>query len=262
MTTVKLLATLGLLALSAPALAAPRPDLVPTVAGPSGAMVYESATWTVSVTNIGNATANTAQVRVTLPRTGTSPTVYRMGTVDATSASCASSGLDLVCTLGNIKRGKSVGVWFDLTLPQSSAPLVVRATTSFAGTDGDPANDTDSETASLVNYSVSLSAPAFVTNEHCTGTGLTSFYECELFPSSLSSHDATLEADGSITLPDGGPDYGGSWWQDDPTHLGFVYTYLGDVVAEFEGWGVSAACWEGVTTFPGSTYVSPYQVCQ
>ncbi len=40
----------------------------------------------------------------------------------------------------------------------------------------------------------------------------------------------------------------------------FEYTYDGAPVANFEGWGVSTDCWEGLTDF-GSAYVSMYQVC-
>ena len=34
-----------------------------------------------------------------------------------------------------------------------------------------------------------------------------------------------------------------------------------DLVAEFDGYGVDGNCFEGKTTFPGSTYMSMYEVC-
>ena len=102
-----------------------------------------------------------------------------------------------------------------------------------------------------------------MTNQHCTGTGLVAFYTCTLFPSSLSGHAATLEADGTISFPAYPSGYSGSWGQDSDDHLWMEYTYNGGVVASFEGNGVDAAaeCFEGLTTFPGSSYVSPYEVC-
>jgi hypothetical protein len=98
-------------------------------------------------------------------------------------------------------------------------------------------------------------------NEHCTGTSLASFYECTLYPSSISSHDITLESDGTISFDGDPPDYTGAWSSSPDDQLSFTYSYDGTVVAEFEGYGVSSSCFEGLTTFPGSSYVAPYEVC-
>lgn len=46
------------------------------------------------------------------------------------------------------------------------------------------------------------------------------------------------------------------------TGLVFIYEELGvGVVAQLEGFGTSPGCFEGITTFPGSSYLSPYEVC-
>ena len=105
--------------------------------------------------------------------------------------------------------------------------------------------------------------PVLMNNRHCTGTGLTAWYECTLFPSSISSHQAEFHDDGTITIP-GEPDYSGQWTVTttvDGNFLEFYYEDPSGVVAEFEGWGADAACFEGLTTFPGSSYVAPYEVC-
>ena len=41
----------------------------------------------------------------------------------------------------------------------------------------------------------------------------------------------------------------------------FTYYDNGLPEVEFEGWGVGNNCFEGLTTSPGSVYVSPYRVC-
>ncbi len=55
--------------------------------------------------------------------------------------------------------------------------------------------------------------------------------------------------------------YSGCWSTSGDT-LTSEYTNGGLVEAEFVGRGVNSTnCWEGLTTFPGSTYVAPYEVC-
>ena len=41
----------------------------------------------------------------------------------------------------------------------------------------------------------------------------------------------------------------------------FAYGEDGSLVADFDGRGVSSACFEGKTIFPGSVYISLYEVC-
>jgi hypothetical protein len=217
---------------------AANPDLAVSISAPASQTVYASTRWDVTVSNGGNRDAAVSTVSIQLPTTNTSPTVYVMGTVGAKSSSCTASGTKLNCNLGTIRRGRSTSVYFYIALPESSGSLdfsVAAATT----TSGDPTgNNTASATANMVYYSPTTAGGVTVTNRHCTGTNLEAFFECELFPSSLSEHDATLNVGGSISIP-GEPDYGGSWSivGDDLT---FEYTYLGGVVAEFAGHGVDA----------------------
>ena len=100
---------------------------------------------------------------------------------------------------------------------------------------------------------------ADATNMHCTGTGLAAFYECTLFPSSISSHPITFQSGNSIDLGVAG--YSGYWTQPTTDSLYFEYYYGTDTVAVFYGEGVSGSCFEGLTTFPGSGWVAPYEVC-
>lgn len=256
----RMFAASALFLASAPAFAAS--DLTTSISAPSGTYVYQTGRYTVTVNNIGNQTANSATVTIALPRTGTSPQVYVMGTLGAKSAGCTTSGTNLVCTLGNIRARRSTSVYFDIALPESTSSLAITATAATTSSENSSTNNETTVVPSLSNYLVNFSGSAVVNNRHCTGTGLTSFFECELFPSSLSEHEATLNADGSISFPaEYGPEYGGTWFSDSDDYLSFSYTEFGVVIAEFEGWGVSANCWEGITTFVGSSYVSAYEVC-
>lgn len=252
-----LFTTLALTALSSTAFAAA--DLVTAIGGPSAQSVYSTGRFTFTVSNVGNQTANSATVTITLPTTATTPT-YLMGTVSGMSSGCSRTGAVVTCSLGAIRKGRSASVYVDMMLPFSVDPIDFAATASTSSAENSTANNGASHTAALDTYAVSFTGPRDVVNSHCTGTGLSAYYECTLFPSSLSEHDATFNADGSISLPYGA-EYGGSWSQPDANTLVFTYTEYGVVVAEFEGQGVGGDCWEGLTTFPGSSYVSPYEVC-
>jgi hypothetical protein len=110
-------------------------------------------------------------------------------------------------------------------------------------------------------YSQPIAGPVNVTNRHCTGQGLTAFYECIVSPGSITSHDITLNADGSITFANAPASYTGIWFQQLDDRLTFVYYDAGQLVAAFRGTGVGGDCFEGITLFPGSAYNSAYEVC-
>ena len=256
----RLFIVIGLALLSTQALAGA--DLEPTISGPSSTDVYATGRYTVTVANVGNKNANGSSVVIQLPETNTSPTVHVMGDLGAYNAKCTQVGTTLDCDLGRIRKRKSKSVWFDIDLPESSDLLVIDATSDSAS-DGNSANDDDSYAPVLDNFAVVFTAPLAVLNEHCTGTDLTSFYECALYPSSITSHSTTLNANGTISFAGNPAGYAGTWSASTSgDYLEFQYTYNGDVVADFEGWGVDSTCWEGVTEFPQNTaYVSPYRVC-
>jgi hypothetical protein len=234
-------------------------DLRTTITAPAGALVYTSGSWSVTVKNLGNTHANNVELVIELPETHTSPNVYVMGTVGAIPSSCVPSGTTLVCALGQIKANKSKVVAVSLELPYSTAPLVVGAISNTPGVvDTNPANNTAAVAAALSYPSISFVPDRDVLAENCTGTGLTSFYECVVSPGSTQSHDATYHADGSISFP-WSADYGGSWSQPTLQTLHFDYTELGQVVMTFDGVAVDAACWEGVILSGG--YTIPYSVC-
>jgi hypothetical protein len=254
--TTRFLTAVGLLALAAPAFAAS--DLVTTLTAPS-VRVYESGTWAVTVANDGPKTANSVVVSIELPQTHTSPTNGVMGLV-LDDGGCTLVDTTLTCDLGRIRKNRSVTRSFDLLLPEAAEDLYVTATASFSGTESNPADNVADVLVDPDNYDVPLTGPVLMEHSSCTGTDLTSFFECTCFPASIQSFEATYEDDGSIAIA-GQPDYSGLWWQNDDQHLAFELYFGPDLVAWFDGYGTSASCFEGLTQFPGSTWVAPYESC-
>ena len=253
-------------ALSAsPAWAAPTPDLKVTLTPPPVVHVYQTAGYNVKVANIGNKNAAGVVLSIQLPRTQTSPEVYVMGTLGAYSAACSQSNTTLVCLLGTINKNDSRSVFFDIALPYSTAPILFTATASTATLpEPNQANNTVTYTANPLTYSATVTSSGPAINRHCTGgVSLSSFFECLLFPSSISSHETIFNADGSLTFIDAPATYSGTWTSTPSVNrLQFQYLDGAQLVAEFDGRGVSATCFEGKTTFPLNTaYVSMYQVC-
>lgn len=251
--TALLIALVGLSAHAASA------NLETTLNLPASTVVGDTSHITVDVDNIGNRNASNVTLTIDLPLTHTSPQVYVLGDLGA-HAGCSVSANKLVCPLGTIRKGRGTTIAFDIDLPWSAVPHTFTATASSSPADANPSNNIDSGDAVQSYYNIPISGPVDVYNEHCTGTNLIAFYECELFPSSITDHTVTFQANGSITIA-GYPTFGGTWAQSTPDALWFEYTDNGTVVAEFEGNGVYGGCFEGLTTFPQSGYVAPYRVC-
>lgn len=253
------LSALAALVFAAAAHAAPRaPNVSTSLSAPAGVLYGANARYTVQVSNVGSATASSVAITVQLPRTNTSPTVHVLGDLGAIHPSCTRVGTTLQCTVTNLRAGRSASVYFDLAVPYSAAPVTISASAVTAG-DSNTGNDSASRTLSLVAQNVSVNPTRSTFIRHCTGTNLISFFECELYPSSLMEHESVLHGDGSISFP-AAADYSGSWSQPAPNRLQMTYTDGTGVVATFDGYGVDG-CFEGRTTFPNSTYVSMYQVC-
>jgi hypothetical protein len=219
------------------------------------------------VSNTGNRNASNCAVQIDLPETNTSPEVHVMGNLGAIGATCSRSGTTLSCSLGRIKKNKSKSVTFDIALPVSSAPLLVTATASTSSGENSTSNNAATLAASQSYYATAIitapGSPATILNSHCTGQGLTAWFECTLSPGSVTSHSTEFHDDGSVTIP-GAPLYTGQWSVTSTASGSFLEFFYDDgagVVAEFEGWGADNTCFEGLTTFPGSSWVAPYEVC-
>lgn len=236
-------------------------DLRVVIPAPAAQYVYDDTQYAIVVSNIGNQSASIVKLTIDLPATHTSPSKYVMGTLAAVDPRCTLSGTRLTCTLGTIAKSKGTTVSFAIALPEAAEVLSITAAATTSSSENSLANNNASNTPTLQNYSVAVLDGDIGHNTHCTGTNLTSFFECELFPSALSSHDIVFHGDGTLSFVDAPPEYHGVWSQDSGDSLAFTY-FEGDVVvAEFVGHGTNPGCFEGVTVFPGSNYVSPYEVC-
>ncbi|MEZ4441702.1 MAG: hypothetical protein R3B72_21555 [Polyangiaceae bacterium] len=257
----RLLTATAILTASTPALAAA--DLSVDVQTPTVA-VYDTGSYDVVVENVGNRRARNVTLTIDLPETNTSPTVYLLGDLDTYDSRCSLSGRQLTCALGTLRQNRSTTVSLDLMLPLSTAPIQIGASVSSPD-DGNASNDSDVEAADLTTYPVAINAPVAATNRHCTSSsnpGLTSFYECELFPSSISSHGITLQSNGSISFANAPPSFTGSWSQTSSDHLSLQYFDGGQLVMSFDGYGVSSSCFEGrADFFPQNGYHALYEVC-
>lgn len=255
-----LLFTLTLLAASTAAPAFAAADLETTIGEPSGLYVDQMGTWTVVVENVGNRNANNVSLVIELPETGTGPTLYVMGDLDSWSSACSQVGTTLDCSLGRLRKGDAVSVSFDIALPYADGGLVVEASASTTSSESNTSNNDDAVAHAPLYYANPISGPLAVVNEHCTGQGLTSFWECLVSPGSITSHDATFEANGDVTFPFPTTTYG-FWQQPTSDTLTVQYWSGGALVADFEGVGVAGGCWEGLTVFQGNNWVSPYRIC-
>jgi hypothetical protein len=251
---------MGTLLLSLIATASAGADLQTSIQMPSGHEAYEEQRIRVRVSNVGNSNAKNSVVVIDLPESNTTPVIVvgDMGTLDS---KCTQSGTQLTCDLGRIKRNRTKTVNVYIALPWSVSDLEFSATASTSNIDSNPGNDSDTATSEVNFPDLVIAGGDHATNTHCTGTNLGSFYVCTAFPSSLMSHGITFESDGTISF-DGAPaGYTGEWGQASDDSLWFDYSYLGSVVAEFDGNAVDADCFEGLTVFTGSSYVAGYEVC-
>jgi uncharacterized repeat protein (TIGR01451 family) len=262
--------TLALFLGATPALAAPRADLSTSMsANQAPALVNSVVRYSVAVHNIGNRTASSVTVSVALPATGTSPQVYVYGQLGAMSPGCTRTGTTLHCALGNMGRQTSRTLFFDLALPVSERTFLLAAVATTPTQEATLANNTSTLQADIDYYSTNINVSSqqpnvSMLNQHCTGTTLTGWYECSLFPSSIASFSTEFHLDGSLSVP-GEPDYFGTWEVTTTpvgNELSFELRDSSGLVASFNGWGADASCFEGVTRFPSnSNYVSPYRIC-
>lgn len=242
--------------------APPPPNLRVLVSGPVSAQVGSPYLYTVDVKNIGGSTASNVTVVVDLPETATSPQKYVLGTLSGIDSRCQLVSRKLNCQLGSITKSGSTQTkifTFNYAFPVTTQTVEIKATASTTTpNEANPAN----------NFASFFPTPAYATNQltsatvlktSCTGRGLTSFFECELFPSSQQSHIFELNADMTVTYEG---QYIGNWDQFASPQQLHLSLSDGTNGAEFNGFAVNNTCFEGITTFtPASVYNSAYKVC-
>lgn len=151
-------------------------DLSVSMSQPPNVSVYQSARYTVRVTNLTGSTSARGTLTIQLPRTNTSPTVYVLGTVGAFTTGCTRSGTQITCGVSQLRRGNSQDFFVDLTLPQHAGPVEITATVAVTG-DSAPNNNQRPLVADLQNpdFVIPTTSDRSVQNRHCTGQALTSF---------------------------------------------------------------------------------------
>jgi uncharacterized repeat protein (TIGR01451 family) len=241
------------------------PDIRVQVTGPATAMVNSPYQYTVNVRNIGGAKANGVTVFVDFPQTNTSPQVFILGQVSAIGTGCQLVSRRLQCSAGNLNPNAQRNFTFNFSYPVSTKPLEIKATgTSTSTNEVNPTNNIASYFPAI-GYPTNQISSANVLVSLCTGTNLSSYYECELFPSSQQFFTMTLDSGGAISnLPE--PGYTGTWTQTQTTNQPFQQLQFtisdGYTSASFDGYASSTTCFEGKTTFlPTSNYSSQYKVC-
>lgn len=249
--------------------AANGPNLSVSVTPPPATNVYATGRYNLTVANVGNRDALNVRVVINLPSSLTSPNPSIMGTLGARSAGCNVAGQVLTCDIVKIRGGRTAPLFFDMTFPLTTSSLAMPVTASSNPVDLNPANNTATITPNLRTFATDIQAaiannggPLTADIDHCTGTGLVSFYQCVISPSSISSHQHIFNADNTISFAF--PGYSGVWSQNPALNqLTFTYFEGPDAVADFVGYGVDGTnCFEGITTFyPASAYNSAYSVC-
>ena len=249
------------------AFAGPQPNLAVDLTGPTTRIVEQPGGYNVNVANIGNKNASGVSLVITLPDTNSSPQNYVLGVLTGVDPRCSLSSATLTCALGTINKNASTNVAFTIAVPWTSESVVFAATattTTLPETNATNNSDSLALTQTYIATPIVTATSVFVENRHCTGTGLTSFYVCTLFSGAISQHDVDFNFDGTITFVNpSAPDMSGAWSQN-PSGSSLFFEYyddLGAVVATFNGNGVGSDCFEGLTTFPDSSYVAPYEVC-
>lgn len=229
--------------------------------GPATATVNTAYQYRVRVRNMGNQPALGVKLTIDLPLTNTSPTQHILGKVTGLQTGCAIVNKKIVCDLLTLNPNNTQIISFNYEYPVTTKPLQLMATATTTSTNEvNPNNNFLGLNPSVAYFSNQLTS-ANVLVSLCTGTNLTSFYECELYPSSIQSFTMTLDQGGTISnLPE--PGYFGNWDQNSGANTLHFNISDGASGAEFNGFGSSGTCFEGITTFtPASNYMSAYKVC-
>lgn len=248
--------------------AQPAPNLnVLSWQGSASPTVESPYQYTTRVRNIGNQTAQNVKITVEFPLTNTSPTQHILGKLTSYSASsgtCSIVAQKLVCNVGNIGNNQTKSVTFTFEFQVATTAPVFKTIATTTSTNEQNPNNNQRSFAPTLNYPTNVVSGGSYLVTLCTGTNLSSFYECELYPSSQQTFTLDLNSGGTLSIPNE-PLYSGFWDQNTPPlnkTLHFTIDGPSGTEAEFNGFASSSTCFKGITTFPqNSAYNSAYRVC-
>ena len=254
---------------AANAAAAQAPNLeVMTWQGSATPLVESPYQYTSRVKNVGNQPAQGVSMTVEFPLTNTSPNRHILGKlsgVQASSGTCSVVSNKIVCNFGNLGNNQVKYVRFTFEFQVATTAPTLKSTVTTTNTNEvTPTNNTRSFTPAVRYPDNIISSGNYIVTS-CTGTNLTSFYECELYQSSQQSFDMDLNLGGTISIQQA-PTYFGFWDQNGlPANKTLHFTIDGGsgTEVEFNGFATNGACFEGITTFPqSSNYNAAYRVCE
>jgi hypothetical protein len=244
--------------------AASGPDLGVGVVASGSLLVNTTTHIDVRLTNTGNRDAFGIWASIQLPKTNTSPTATVMGTVSNVPSYCQRQPTRLYCNLSaSVPRyGGTTSIGFDIVMPVSADPITFRADAG-ANNEQNLANNAALFTPAQTYYTPTVPVGgAQVLNSHCTGTALSSYFECS--PGSIMSHPTILTGLGTLDYspvsPGAAAVYSGTW-SVNGSQLTMQQTTNGQVSGNFVGQGSTPNCWDGRMQFVNSTYVAMYRVC-
>ena len=236
--------------------------------GSATPLVESPYQYTTRVKNIGNQTANGVKLTVEFPLTATSPTRHILGKLSAIQVSqgtCSVVSNRLVCNFGNLGNNQTRQVTFTYEFQVATTAPTMRSTATTTSTNEQNPNNNSLSITPVIRYPDNVISSGNYLVTSCTGTALTSFYECELYPSSQQSFDMDLNLGGTITITQA-PGYFGFWDQNSPPlnkTLHFTIDGGSGTEVEFNGFATSGSCFEGIATFPLNTaYNAAYRVCE
>ena len=245
--------------------APPAPNLeVMTWQGNATPLVESPYQYTTRVKNVGNQTAQGVIMTVEFPLTNTSPTRHILGKltgIQASGGTCSVVSNKIVCNFGSLSNNQIKYVRFNFEFQvATTAPTLKSSVTTTSTNEVNAANNTRSFTPTITYPINELTAGSYIVSS-CTGTGLTSFYECELFPSSIQTVlGLDFNLGGTLSVTDY-PQYTGFWDQAVLPNRSLHFTVTGEL--EFSGYASTTNCYKGITTFPTpSAYNSAYRVCR
>jgi hypothetical protein len=242
--------------------AAQKADLSVSLFAPVLEPVNSANIYTYRISNIGVKDATGSKIKITFPLTKTSPQRYLLGRLSQVDGRCSFSVDTLTCNLNLIRKNKFTDVSFAYSIPVSTTLVQMVAITSTNDQEMSLLNNRSEHQPALRYPSLAIASDASATNSHCTGQSLSAYFECELFPSSISSHGAVFHSNGSLSIPEA-PDYVGAWQQSANDRLSFQYFDSNSLrILNFEGFGSVPGCFDGITHFDENpAYVSAYRVC-
>lgn len=248
--------------------AQPAPNLsVLAWQGSASPTVESPYQYTTRVRNIGNQPAQNVKITVEFPLTNTSPTQHILGKLTSFSASsgtCAIVTQKLVCNVGTLGNNQTKSVTFTFEFQVATTAPSFRTIASTDSTNEQNPNNNQRPFAPALAYPTNVVSGGSYLVTLCTGRDLTSFYECELYPSSQQSFSMDLNSGGTLSIPNE-PLYSGLWDQNNlPLNktLHFMINGPSGTEADFNGFASSSTCFKGITTFPqNSVYNSAYRVC-